>query len=176
MCSKITTKIQITRNKNKQAGFSVIEILAVIAIITMGMLGLLSLATQSIRSQFINKNNLIASQLAQEGIEAVRNIRDTNWKNGLSWNTGFSIDGNYKWDIISKTLSSQPALLLLKIDSTSGYYNYTLGQNSIYNRNITISNGGVAATSTTVTANVYFKEGQNNRVYSAETVLYNWRQ
>ena len=165
----------MTNNRLNNQGFSIIEVLSVIAIITMGMLGLLSLSTQSLRYQYINKNNLIASQLAQEGIEVVRNLRDYNWKNNLVWNTGFDIDsGHYNWDISSRTLIQQPLLLPMKIDPGSGLYNLTIGDDSIFSRDIIVSD--VTASSSRITVNVNYQEGQNDKVYSAETMLYNWRQ
>ncbi|KKQ60318.1 MAG: hypothetical protein US81_C0024G0005 [Parcubacteria group bacterium GW2011_GWE2_38_18] len=156
-------------------GFSIIEVLSVIAIITMGMLGLLSLSTQSIRYQYINKNNLIASQLAQEGIEGVRNVRDNNWKNGATWNADFDINnGHYNWDIDNRNLVQQPVLLPMKINPATGLYNLNAGDDSVFSRDIIISD--VTASSTRVTVDVNYSEGQNNKVYSAETILYNWRQ
>jgi prepilin-type N-terminal cleavage/methylation domain-containing protein len=64
--------------KNKKA-FTLLEIIIVIYIISLGLVGVMSLFLQTIKVQNINKNKLIASQLAQEGIETIRNIRDENW-------------------------------------------------------------------------------------------------
>lgn len=66
------------RIKNNK-GISIIESLVAISIIAVGIIGVVSLVLQAIQVQYINKNALIASQLAQEGMEIVRNIRDENW-------------------------------------------------------------------------------------------------
>lgn len=63
----------------------------------MALLGVVSLISQNIQVQNINKNNLIASSLAQEGIELVRNIRDTNWLSGQAFDSYLS-DGTYRMD------------------------------------------------------------------------------
>ncbi|MDO8667516.1 MAG: hypothetical protein Q7K35_00250 [bacterium] len=60
-------------------GISIVEVIVATMIITMGMIGVSSLVIQNIQVQYINKNVLIASGLAQEGLELVRNTRDLNW-------------------------------------------------------------------------------------------------
>jgi prepilin-type N-terminal cleavage/methylation domain-containing protein len=67
--------------KNK-AGFSLIEILAVLFIVSLALLGLVSLIIQNIQAQSVNKNNFIAYNLAQEGVELIRQTRDSNWRAG----------------------------------------------------------------------------------------------
>ena len=77
--------------KNKKA-YTLVEILVGFFIILMGLVGYLSLTIKTLALEPIGKNKLIASQLAQEGIEIVRNIRDTNWINGESFDR--AINGN----------------------------------------------------------------------------------
>lgn len=65
------------------------EAIVAIGIIMTGVFGSLTLVISNIAS--VNKayNTLIATQLAQEGIEVVRNLRDSNWlKKGVSWDNG----------------------------------------------------------------------------------------
>jgi hypothetical protein len=38
----------------------------------------------------LNQSKLIAYYLGQEGIENIRNIRDTNWLNDRAWDQGIS--------------------------------------------------------------------------------------
>lgn len=68
------------KNNYNQAGFSLIEVLAVLFIVSVALLGLVSLIIQNIQAQSVNKNNLIAYNLAQEGIELIRQTRDSNWR------------------------------------------------------------------------------------------------
>src|SRR3989338_8844037 len=76
-------KTKIIKNNS---GISILEVIVATLIITIGMVGVLSLVIQNIQAQYINKNVLIASGLAQEGLELVRNVRDLNWlMPGNSW-------------------------------------------------------------------------------------------
>ncbi len=61
------------------------------------MIGVLSLIEQNIKSQSLNKNTLIAYQLAQEGVELIRQVRDTNWRTERNWNENLAV-GNYYMD------------------------------------------------------------------------------
>ena len=60
-------------------GFTLLEVITAIFILTVGVGGALSLMNQTLSTASIIEQRLIASYLAQEGIEIVRNIRDTNW-------------------------------------------------------------------------------------------------
>lgn len=82
--------------KNKK-GFSLIEVLAVLFIVSISMLGLVSLIIQNIQAQSVNKNNLIAYNLAQEGIELIRQVRDSNWRAGNAYDTDL-VAGSYYMD------------------------------------------------------------------------------
>jgi type II secretory pathway pseudopilin PulG len=84
----------------KRKGFALIEVIAVAGIIGMVIVGLVGVAQSSIRAQAVNKNALIASMLAQEGLELVRKVRDENWRNGRPW-TGNGDGGNT--DILQDT-------------------------------------------------------------------------
>lgn len=74
-----------------------IEILAVLFIVAISLLGLVSLIVQNIQAQSVNKNNLIAYNLAQEGIELIRQVRDSNWKAGNPYDMDLA-DGSYYMD------------------------------------------------------------------------------
>lgn len=65
-----------------QKGSALMEVLISIFIITMGLTGSAMLIIKAIHINSINSDRIIAINLAREGVEAVRNIRDTNW---LTW-------------------------------------------------------------------------------------------
>ena len=73
-------------------GFTLLEVIIAISVITIGILGLYALIPKVISISSANIDRFIASQLAREGIEIVRNIRDTNWLEGVgvSWNDGLT--------------------------------------------------------------------------------------
>lgn len=73
--------------KNKK-GFTLIEAIVAIGVISVGFVGSLVLISKSASQSTILKDRVVAAHLAEEGLEVVHNIRDTNWLNGLSWLTG----------------------------------------------------------------------------------------
>ena len=110
-------------------GFSLIEILAVLFVVTTSMLTVVSLINQNIQVQSVNRNNLIASSLAQEGVELIRQTRDSNWRQSVPYDTDLA-DGTYKIDYrMDKPvlLSSDPgAIIYLK----NGFYVNKIGNES----------------------------------------------
>jgi len=69
-------------------GFTLVETLIGLMILTIAIVAATSLLIGLLKSnQFVVKN-LQAHYLAQEGLEAVRNIRDTNWMHNLDWKDG----------------------------------------------------------------------------------------
>lgn len=62
-------------------GFSMIEVIFSVFVISIGLTGTTALLNDSMRESISSRDSVIASQLAQEGIELVRNLRDNNWEN-----------------------------------------------------------------------------------------------
>jgi type II secretory pathway pseudopilin PulG len=63
----------------KKKGESIIEVLVAIIILTIVMTAAFKALTNTTTANIDVKNRIIALNIAREGIEAVRNIRDTNW-------------------------------------------------------------------------------------------------
>lgn len=66
-------------------GFSLIETLVAITVLIGAIVGPLTLASQGIKAASLFKNQLIASNLAQEGMELVHAKRDSNILQGKGW-------------------------------------------------------------------------------------------
>ncbi len=66
-------------------GFTLTEVMIAIMILTVAIVSASSLLVGLVRSNQNNLTTLQAYYLAQEGLEAVRNIRDTNWLHNLDW-------------------------------------------------------------------------------------------
>ena len=78
-----------------RSGFTLIEVLVAISILAVVITATMSLVTNNISITFIAKNQLLANHLANEGIELVRQKRDSNILakangSGINWNDGFS--------------------------------------------------------------------------------------
>jgi hypothetical protein len=59
----------------------ILEVVIAISVIIIGLVSIMSLVVFNINVQGYNHNMLIASNLAREGVEVVRNMRDSNWLN-----------------------------------------------------------------------------------------------
>lgn len=66
-------------NKTKSSGETIIEVLVAILILSSILIAAFSMLNKSIDANINVKNRIIALNIAREGLEAVRNIRDTNW-------------------------------------------------------------------------------------------------
>ncbi len=62
----------------REEGFTLLETLVAVSIVTIAIVAPMSLASQSLTASYYARDQLIASQLAQEAIEVVRHIRDGN--------------------------------------------------------------------------------------------------
>ncbi|NQT50051.1 prepilin-type N-terminal cleavage/methylation domain-containing protein [Candidatus Kuenenbacteria bacterium] len=91
-------------NKNQQ-GQTLIEAIVAIAIIGVALIGFLSQSSYNFAAAKESFNRTVALNLAREGIEVVRNVRDSNWLQGCFdpakssckyWNTGLASGLNYK--------------------------------------------------------------------------------
>ncbi len=76
--------------KQNNKAFTLVETLVAISIFTMSILGLISILASGISNTGYAKNKMTASYLAQEGIEYVRNIRDTDVISAVDGQTGWS--------------------------------------------------------------------------------------
>lgn len=77
--------MQYSQDRTRSA-FSIIELMVGIFIFTLGLLSVYMVLMTSINANERNKNAIIASNLAREQIEILRNIRDTNYKKLQIWN------------------------------------------------------------------------------------------
>lgn len=71
-------------------GFTLIETLIAILIFTTALVSLMTIAGRGIGATSSARQQITAHYLAQEGLEVVRNIRDSNFNSGNAWDSGFS--------------------------------------------------------------------------------------
>lgn len=164
---------KISLKRLTRPGFTLIETVAVLFVVSVGLIGVLSLIVQNIQSQNLSKHNIISYQLAQEGVEFVRKVRDTNWKNGLTWNTGL-LAGRYYMDY----RDNLPHLVLSESDaklglSGEGYYVHSDGiYETPFSRVIEIES--IDDNSLRIYSRVIWADRNNSFSYDLEAVLYNW--
>lgn len=163
------------------------EIAVSLGIVSLALLGIFSLSLQNIRTQNGNKSELVASMLAQEGLELARNIRDENWITypevywDLDINGG---DGTYILDMRGRDeLDDAPdsvndAATILYADADGFYSHDNSGAATKYRRLITVSeiliNGGPDYY-LKIVSEVKWTDSGRPMDYKAETELYDWR-
>lgn len=77
------------------AGFSLIEAMIAIAILVMVLASSLSLINQTVQRLAVPRDQVVAANLAAEGIEVIRNLRDSNWLRvpTTTWDNGLTSGG-----------------------------------------------------------------------------------
>lgn len=166
-----------------QPGFTLIEVTTILLVVSLGLIGVLTLIVQNIQNQSLNKNNLIAYQLAQEGVELIRKTRDSNWRAGNDWDKNLTA-GNYYMDyrdtIPHKFSGSGSLYTRLKQDANGFYYHDTSSSDpdSQFSRMITLARkdwflwwqyGFYVRSRVT-----WVEQGRTN-VYDLETLIYGWK-
>ncbi len=71
-------------------GFSIGEVLLAAFVLTSGLLATSALMSTSLHNSFETRDAIIATQLSQEGVELVRNVRDNDFAKGRDGFTGFN--------------------------------------------------------------------------------------
>jgi len=115
--------------------------------------------------------------LAQEGIEIARNIRDSNLLEGDSWDEQLNTpECNAGCELDYTNASQQDPLLsaysarFLRADA-SGFHQYSSGNQTKYQRKITILKAGDVIT---ITAEVFWQDKGSAYNFPVQEKLYNW--
>lgn len=172
-----------------QKGFTVLETIVALGIVMVGLLGVASLSRQNIAAQGSNKNFFLASVLAQEAVELVRNQRDNNWRAGASdWQTGGNAGANtdilqdldnynygiqYDGDIRETINNIDDARLYL--DSGGNYvYDSTGNTETPFYRLVTIDSANSDSDHIEFNVVVKWNEQSRSSEYRVDARLYNW--
>jgi prepilin-type N-terminal cleavage/methylation domain-containing protein len=159
------------RNKKEQ-GFTLIETMVALSILSFTLLGMVSLIIINITNAKHIEKNLIAGNLAQEGLEVVRAMRDNDWLSGGDFGDFLSGDGEYRvqWDDMAlRPLDDNPDL---DFDSDSGMYNYGSGDATIFKRKVFVKRISDAEISILVTVEWILRSGPIQ--LQAESHLFDW--
>ncbi len=69
-------------NRVTQRAFSIIEVMIATGVVAIGLTAVLQLLAGSLDASFRDSEAIVATELAQEGLEYVYNVRDNNLANG----------------------------------------------------------------------------------------------
>ena len=165
----------------KKTAFTLLEIIFSITILILIMEGAFALIASVTTFAPLTKSRLIASYLAQEGIEIIRNIRDQNWLVGNQWDANIvsAVIPNY---IDYRSLSFPDLNCFLDyvyFDATEGYNCRRTGSITPFWRLITITkedlNSDGSVDKMTVTIQVTWQERGRTHQVNVTEQLYNWR-
>lgn len=179
------------KTKHHNAGFTLLEIIITLFIITIGMGGAFTVIQKSFTMMSLSESRLIAANLAQEGVEIMRNIRDTNWLEGGDWDYELSAgDWEVQYDDTKAQFASPPIppvaqcvapcnyddMKFLHIDN--GFYKYLVpavpDKRTKFKRKVTISDK--TPDSMKITVDVIWKErGGTEYNFTVYHWLYDWK-
>ena len=163
-----------------QKSFTLIEVMVAIFIITVGAGAAFALIRQTLFATSLLQDRLIAAYLAQEGIEIVKNIRDTNWLKKRSdftipWNNGFTncqtptgCEGDYNAQSLVPYQDRN-----LYIDS-DGFYSYSPGVLTKFKRKISIDE--ISSEKMRVLVEVKWTERGRTHSFEALEHITNWHE
>jgi type II secretory pathway pseudopilin PulG len=189
----------INKFKNKM-GFTVLESIVAIAILSLSISGAFSSVQQSFSQSIIARDEVKAFYLAQEAIEIIRNMRDTNqlinikvggnsWLDNITTACPFTTAGTKNTCSVDATnfqitnvncggnghdWGSCP---VLKQDPSTFLYGYTAGNNTIFKREIQIERAQNDTLGNpieiAVTVRISWNEGLIHEKFIAKTILFN---
>jgi Tfp pilus assembly protein PilV len=131
------------------SGFTLIETFVAVTILAFSIVAPLSLANRSLATARYARDQVVASNLAQDAVEFVRARRDRNLigiaKNGTgTWNAGIPTtlppapEAPFTVDSVNGAITScTGACAELRYDTTTGLYSYMTGVPSPYTRTVT---------------------------------------
>ncbi|MHA1481959.1 MAG: type IV pilus modification PilV family protein [Candidatus Heimdallarchaeaceae archaeon] len=159
----------------KNKGFSLIEVITAIFILTVGVGGAFSLIYQTLSAVYIVRSELMASFLAQEGVEVVKNLRDNAWlesraATSTSWLTHLG-SGDYRLDYLTQDLNTTYGGTYMKIDS-NGFIGYSGDTTTNFTRKVSLTN--VSTTTVGVVVTVEWQTGGRPHSLEVRENITNW--
>lgn len=157
---------------NKKA-FTLIETLIGITMIGIVITAVTGLILNTILSNERNKHLLQANMLAQEGLEVMRHIRDSNWLQNYSWNGGQDEWGS---DFILGADEEEMEIYLTQSGCTHQWcFSASPEEINQFTREIFIDRVPDNEDMVQVTALVTWRDKGVTREYKLSTYLTNWQ-
>ena len=149
-----------------------LETIIAIAVLTTGIAGSVALLSRTIAAGSMVRDQLIAANLAQEGMEVVHNIRHTNWIENVVWDDGL-IEGDSCVNFDSVVLINPCAGEARRLFISGDRYSHSLiGTSTNFLRHINITSAIDSGTPYKITRTTV---SWGNTSISAEERLYNWK-
>lgn len=182
-----------------QSGFTLVETLVAITVLLLIVIGPMTVAQKGIQNAYFANEQVTATFLAQEAIEAIRVIRDDYALDVLDGQYG---DGGETSDWVGEippacTTSNNGCAYdaddeefascasnnncILRFDENNGRYSHSAGLDSIYERKVYVDDNPAGAPDGTVEVRVVVSWhakifGSGDREYEVQTWLYDHYQ
>ncbi len=178
------------KNNNKARGFTIVETIVSLAIFSFSIVALITVSARGISDSSVAKNRLTATYLAQEGLELMRNKRDTaiiqdstnGWTNFQSSTQECSLLlGGCDIDPINQAIYKCSAgSCIIQSDSVTGYYGHGSlnAVNTIFKRVITLeepSTWGSNPDEYQMIVTVTWTQGVSAQSVKLVENIYNWQ-
>lgn len=173
--------------KSTHRGFTLLETLFAVIIFSFALVSLMTIAGKGVVATSSARDQLTAEFLAEEGIETVRNVRDSNYVNNITpWDTGFNQCLNGSSCDVDYTAPGKPTIIACGTGGCDGrilYNNLGVfrpdagGTNpTTFWREITIENiGGGNGKQEVVKSTVHWKQKNINRSLTLTTYMADWQ-
>lgn len=141
-----TKKTSLSRKPQRLLGFILVEVIVSISILMLVVPAALTVASKSVTLSSYSKDQVIATYLAEEGLEIIRNRRDQNMLRisqggAIQWNDGFwpGTSNNCKrglkcivdlgWGLADPVIATcvGTCSFILSMDTVSGAYAHQSG-------------------------------------------------
>ncbi len=120
--------------KHSQSWFTLIELIIGMTIFSVGMTAILALISSTIDTSIASRQEIIASNILREQVELIKNVRNSNVRSFIPWDTVFTGWSN-PWYLL-------PWSYIIENDYTSTGVVYTVGTSTpekspVYMDNVT---------------------------------------
>ena len=162
-------------NRNRiNKGFTLLEVLVAVLVLGITIAAPLTLASRSLQAAQRSKNRIVATGLAQEGVELIHAIRSSNFLSGRNWDQGLgscrSPNGCYIDVGDLGVHGCSASCRVLRFDGS--LYQYDSGSNSIYTRKVSVSGSGDEMQ---ITASVSWADAVSTQSVDVSEYLFDWQ-
>ena len=163
----------------KNRAFTLIETLIAITLITVVITAASGLILNTLLSNQRNIHNLQAMYLAQESLEALRFMRDSNWLQNYSWDGGEALWGTNIADAnglyLDEVPCNPPNNVCFRFSSSADDGQVSMEDGFVFTRSIEITPVKDEEETLEITAAVEWEERGKDRSLELSTYLSNWQ-
>jgi type II secretory pathway pseudopilin PulG len=167
---------------SSHAGFTLLETLFAILIFSAALISLMAISSKGISATNQVKNETTAFYLAQEGLEVIRNIRDSNFNassgsGGATWNALINQCEGVSCEVVYNGLipSVAPCQQCEVFKNSAGSYVNGTGTPLGFTRELMLTPQGTTQDEYLVTSRVRWQAKNIERQVELQTILKKWQ-